>query len=105
MKTELPVVYVAPDRIRFNVTASAYICKHNYYRIVETENYIVFSPCEDFDSGKYTITRDGDSEKYKSIGTTKFKNRIISKHHFKLYKYKDGFAIKKNRPLQIIECA
>ena len=82
----------------FNVKCNPIFEGFNFMRIYKTAEYLVFSP-QKYDIGKcYALKHD--EKRFRRITSVIFENLNVAGKTYKLYRCKQGFAIKLNEPLE-----
>ena len=93
---DIPVVSVG-HRIYFNVAAAPYIPEH--IKWYTTSSLIVGLPASEHDHSAFTVNTH-NSGMSSSIPAA-MREKKLQKGIYQLYKYKNGFAIKRYEPLEL----
>ena len=100
-----PVAHIGDKVICFNSFASSAEIVPDYIRWTVTPNYIVAMPTRESDPAAFKTMSRNDRYCYKSacFPAVMKNDKKVRKGFYKIYKYKDGFCMKRNEQLSALE--
>ena len=100
MKYPFPAVTILNESIYFNSRASAIVPK--LIKWIVTTNYIVGLPTDENDLNGYKIYNASNSERLRrcSFPASMRNDKKVRPGYYRLYKYKDGFCMKRNEQIK-----
>lgn len=99
---DFPTAAFTTDNIIFNKYATKLV-PSDYVKWYVTLNYIIGLPAKKESKNSYKILHSENGSSYGTFPKSMMRDKKVPKWHYKVYKYQDGFCIKRNERLEDME--